>query len=71
MSHGNSHTLYILNDMQNMDLVLTSEGMKVDNRPMNNRKLIAHKGMTNELVFNITDRDRKKQNVFGCLKCCS
>jgi len=37
----------------------------VDNRPMNNRKLKAHKGLSNEIFFHITDRDRKKQNVFS------
>lgn len=62
MSQGN-HKLYLYEDY--IDLVIDSNGVYVDNRPMNNRKLIAHKGITNELVFNITNRDRKKQNVFG------
>ena len=32
---------------------------------MNNRKLIAHKGMYNEIKFDIRNRDRKLQNVFS------
>jgi hypothetical protein len=62
MSQGNQK-LYLYDNI--IDIVVDSYGVYVDNRPMNNRKLIAHKGMTNELIFNITDRDRKKQNVFG------
>jgi len=63
MSHGNSHTLYVLNDMQNMDLVLTTEGMKVDNRPMNQKKLVVHKGFNNTLSFFVRNRDRVLQNL--------
>jgi len=37
----------------------------VDNRAMNNRKLLAHKGVTNELYFVIRNRDRKLQNTFA------
>ena len=59
MSQGN-HKLYLYEDY--IDLVIDANGVYVDNRPMNNRKLIAHKGITNELVFNITNRDRKKQD---------
>jgi len=42
-----------------------TDGYYVDNRPMNNRKLVAHKGLTNELFFNIRNRDRQLQNVFS------
>ena len=62
MSQG-SQKLYLYDDV--IDLVIDANGVYVDNRPMNNRKLIAHKGLTNDLVFNISDRDRKKQNVFN------
>ena len=51
MSYGSSHTLYKLSDNQNLDLVLTSEGIKVDNRPMNQKKLVIHKGFNNTLNF--------------------
>lgn len=48
-----------------VDLVLTTNSMYVDNRPMNNRRLQAHKGTNNEIFFNIRNRDRKLQNVFN------
>jgi len=62
MSYGD-HRLYIYDDP--IDLVVTSDALYLDNRPMNNRKLKAHKGFSNELTFNIRDRDRKLQNVFS------
>lgn len=65
MSHASSHTLYILNDMQNIDLVLTSEGIKVDNRPMNQKKLVVHKGFNNTLSFFVRNRDRVLQSLSG------
>lgn len=61
-SHGD-HRLYLYNDV--IELVVTVDNIYVDNRPMNLRKLIAHKGMTNTLLFNIRDRDRRLQNVFS------
>ena len=57
------HKLYLYDN--NIDLVIGTDGLYVDNRPMNNRKLIAHKGLTNELIFSIRNRDRKLQNVFS------
>lgn len=48
-----------------IDLVITSNSIYVDNKPMNNRILNAHKGVTNEIYFNIRNRDRKLQNVFS------
>lgn len=47
----------------NIDLVVTTTDWYVDNRPMNNRHLKAHKGLTNELLFTVRDRDRKIQSV--------
>ena len=49
----------------NVDLVVTADNLYVDNRPMNNNSLIAHKGLTNTINFNIRNRDRKLQNVFA------
>lgn len=63
MSYGSSHTLYKLSDNQNLDLVLTSEGIKVDNRPMNQKKLVIHKGFNNTLNFFVRNRDRVLQNL--------
>ena len=60
---NNNHILYLYRD--EYDLVTTTSSMYVDNRPMNTRTLKAHKGMSNELFFNIRDRDRRKQNVFS------
>jgi hypothetical protein len=48
-----------------IDLVLTTTSIYVDNKPMNNRILSAHKGVSNEIYFNIRNRDRKLQNVFS------
>lgn len=49
----------------NINIVLTTTSMYVDNRPMNNRNLKLHKGLTNQIHFTIRDRDRKKQNVYA------
>lgn len=62
MSYGD-HRLFLYEDI--IDIVVHSDGIYVDNRPMNNKKLIAHKGINNEILFNIRDRDRKLQNVFS------
>ena len=48
-----------------IDLVVSPSSIYVDNKPMNNRILSAHKGVNNEIYFNIRDRDRKLQNVFS------
>ena len=61
MDHGD-HKLFLYNDM--IDLVITTNSVTTDNRPMNNRKLTAHKGLTNTITFNIRNRDRKLQSVF-------
>jgi len=58
-----SNRLYWYEDT--IDLVVSTTALQVDNRPMNNRKLIAHKGVTNEIFFNIRDRDRKLQNMYA------
>lgn len=64
MSYGSSHTLYIL-DNQTIDLVLTADGIKVDNRPMNQKKLVIHKGFNNKLSFFVRNRDRALQSLSG------
>lgn len=46
-------------------LVSTDTSITLDNRPMNSRKLKVHKGVNNELLFSITNKDRKKYNVFA------
>ena len=42
------HRLYLYDNI--IDLVIGTDGLYVDNRPMNNRKLTAHKGLTNETI---------------------
>lgn len=48
-----------------IELVVTTDlpGIYQDNRPMNHRKIKAHKGLTNEIVFHVRDRDRKLQDM--------
>jgi hypothetical protein len=58
-----SNRLYLYEDY--IDLAITTTSLEVDNRPMNNRIIKAHKGVTNEIFFNIRNRDRKMQNVFS------
>jgi hypothetical protein len=60
MSYGD-HRLYLYDTV--VDLVITTDALYVDNRPMNNRRLQAHKGVNNEIMFNIRNRDRKLQDV--------
>lgn len=62
MDYGD-HRLFLYDNI--VELVVTTNSFYVDNRPMNNRKLYAHKGLTNTIIFNIRDRDRKLQNVFN------
>ena len=62
MSYASSKTLYILN-YQSVDLVLTTDGIKVDNRPMNQQRLVVHKGFDNQLNFYVRNRDRALQNI--------
>ena len=59
----NDNKLYLYQD--NIDVVITTTAMYVDNLPMNQRKLIAHKGLTNEIYITVRDRDRKPQNVYA------
>jgi hypothetical protein len=47
-----------------VELVITTNSLSVSNLPMNHRKLQAHKGLTNTIMFNIRNRDRTLQNVF-------
>lgn len=60
---SNNATLYLYED--EIDLVITTTAMYVDNKPMNTKTLKAHKTITNEIFFKIRNRDRKPQNVFN------
>jgi hypothetical protein len=63
MSSYGDQKLYLYDNV--IELVVTVDNIYVDNRPMNLRKLVAHKGITNTILFNIRDRDRRLQNVFS------
>jgi len=60
MSYGD-HKLFLYENT--IELAITTDGVCVDNRPMNNKRLVAHKGVTNEIYFTIRNRDRRLQNV--------
>jgi hypothetical protein len=62
MTSGTAHTLYNLG-YQTVDLVLSADGIYVDNRPMNQTKLVVHKGLNNQLNFHVRNRDRVKPNL--------
>ena len=46
-----------------IDLVYTAYGLEVDNRNMNPRHVVVHRGLTNTIYFNIRDRDRNLQTI--------
>tara|TARA_B110000444_G_scaffold243291_1_gene261559 strand:+ start:392 stop:1210 length:819 start_codon:yes stop_codon:yes gene_type:complete len=58
-----THKLYSFTTK--IDLVATETQIILDNRPMNSRKIKVHKGVNNEILFSITNKDRKKTNVFA------
>ena len=57
-----NNRLFLYED--SIDLVITADNLYVDNKPMNNKSIIAHKGLSNTINFNIRNRDRKLQPVF-------
>ena len=61
MSYGD-YKLFLYDNV--VELAVTTSGVYVDNRPMNNKRLVAHKGLTNNIVFSIRNKDRKLQNVY-------
>jgi len=54
--------LYLYDNI--VELVVTANSLSVSNLPMNHRRLYAHKGLTNTIIFNIRNRDRKLQGIF-------
>lgn len=63
MNQSGDQKLFIYDNT--IELVVTTDGIYLDNRPMNLRRLVAHRGLTNEILFLIRNRDRKLQNVFA------
>ena len=62
MSNGDNR-LFLYENV--VDLAISAGDLYVDNKPMNNKNLIAHKGINNDIYFVIRNRDRKLQNVFS------
>lgn len=63
MTTANSGKLYLYETR--IGLVITSDNIKVDNRPMYQRTIVAHKGLHNRINFEIRNRDRQMQNVYS------
>ena len=63
MTTANSAKLYMYDTR--IGLVITSDNIIVDNRPMYQRTIVAHKGVHNRINFEIRNRDRQLQNVFS------
>lgn len=63
MTTANSAKLYIYDTR--IGLVITSDNIIVDNRPMYQRTIVAHKGLHNRINFEIRNRDRQLQNVYS------
>jgi hypothetical protein len=51
------HRLYIYPTV--LPLVVTQTGITLENRPMDLKRVVIHKGLTNKLLFSVTNRDRK------------
>jgi hypothetical protein len=62
MSNNNAKVLYLLEN-QSVDLVLSSDTIRVDNKPMNQTSIVVQKGFTNTVNFFIRNRDRVLQDV--------
>lgn len=61
MVAANHSTLYLYDT--HLGLVISDDNIIVDNRPMYQRTVIAHRGLTNAIYFNVTNRDRRPQDV--------
>ena len=59
---NNAKTFYLLGN-QIVDLVTVDDTIRVDNKPMNQTTLVAHKGFTNTINFFVRNRDRVLQDI--------
>ena len=59
-----SITLYSYK-INELDLVKKRENLYLDNKSMNRKEFIAHKGMDNKFYICLRDQDRKKQNIYN------
>jgi hypothetical protein len=46
-----------------LGLVVTQDNVTVSNLPMYQRTVVAHRGLNNDILFDVTNRDRQAQNV--------
>ena len=60
-----SNLTLLMYQSNTLNLVKKQENYYVDNRSMNRKEFIVHKGMDNIVYINITNQDRKKQNVYN------
>ena len=59
-----SITLYSYR-INKIDLVKKQENLFLDNKTMNKKEFVAHKGMDNKFFISLRDQDRKLQNVYN------
>ena len=59
-----SITLYSYR-INEIDLVKKQENLFLDNKTMNKKEFVAHKGMDNKFFISLRDQDRKLQNVYN------
>lgn len=59
-----SITLYSYR-INELDLVKKREHLFLDNKTMNRKEFVAHKGMDNKFNICLRDQDRKKQNIYN------
>ena len=60
-----SNLTLLMYQSNTLNLVKKQENYYVDNRSMNRKEFIVHKGMDNIVYINITNQDRKKENVYN------
>ena len=59
-----SITLYSYR-INEIDLVKKQENLFLDNKTMNKKEFVAHKGMDNKFFISLRDQDRKLQNIYN------
>jgi len=59
-----SITLYSYR-INELDLVKKRENLYLDNKSMNKKEFVAHKGMDNKFNICLRDQDRNKQNIYN------
>ena len=63
MTYGD-HRLFLYDNIIDVVITTSMPNLYRDNRTMNKKVMVAHKGVANEFYINIRNRDRKLQNVF-------